>query len=103
MHLVLEDLAHMTLSYCNNTVFKYRWPEIAYMKDLLCSSITGHVTATRATVTIIQSFLGFLEGQTSSEYGIDPNTIKSISNYTIRLLQMADSSAGILRQLRYER
>ena len=67
------------------------------MKYFLNSSITRHVTATGTIVTIIQIFLGFLEIQTSSKYGIDSNMIESISNYTIRLQLMED--AGILCQL----
>ena len=58
------------------------------------------MTATGATVIIIQGFLGFLEGQTSAEYGIDSGAIERISNYMIRLRLMLYASAGIPRQLK---
>ena len=60
------------------------------------------MTTTGATVTIIQYFLSFLEGQTSTKYRIKSNTIEHISDYTIRLRMMLDTVAGILCQLRSE-
>ena len=102
MHLVLEDMARVTLPYYNNTIFKYRRPEIAHTKDLLCSSITRNVTTIGATMTIIEDFLSFLEAQTSTKNGIQSDTIEGIPDYTIRVQMMTDASAGILCQLRSE-
>ena len=101
-HLALINLALMTFMNRDNVVFEDRRPKITCTKNLLCSGITRHVTATGATVTIIEEFLSFLEGQTSTENGIHFNTIEGISNYTIRLQLMTDASADILCQLIFD-
>ena len=100
MHLALEDLACVTLSYYNNTDFKYGWLEIACMKDPLCGTITRHVTAISATVRVIQNFLSFPEGYTSAEYGIKSNTIEGIYDNMIRLQLMPNAASSIFFQLR---
>ena len=84
-HLSLINLAIMTFMNCNNAVFKDRRLEITSTKNILCSGITRHMTATGATVTIIEDFLSFLEGQTSTKNGIHSYTIEGIPDYTIRL------------------
>ena len=101
-HLALVDLAIMTFSNHDNAVLEDRRPEITNTKNLLCSGITRHVTATGATVTIIQSFLSLLESQTPAEKGINSDAVECISDYTIGLRLMTDASVSILHQLRSE-
>ena len=101
-NLALINLAIMAFTNRDNAVFEDRRLEITKTKNILCSGITRHVTATSATVKIIEDFLNFLEGQTSTENGIHSDTIEGIPDYTIRLRLMTDASAGILLQLRSE-
>ena len=102
MHLTLINLEIMTFTNRDNVVFEDQRPEITSMKNILCCGITRHVIATGATMTIIEDFLSFLEGQTLMDNGIHSDTIEGIPDYTIRLRLMMDASADILRQLRYE-
>ena len=99
---VLINLAIVTFTNCDNTVFENGRPKITSTKYLLCSSVTRHVSTTGANVTIIQYFLSFLEGQTSTEYRINLNAIERIYDYTIMLRVMLDTMKGILCQLRSE-
>ena len=75
----------MTFVNHDNAVLEDRRPKITSTKNLLCSGITRHVTATGATMTIIEDFISFLEGQTWTENGIHSDTIEGIPDYTIRL------------------
>jgi hypothetical protein len=47
------------------------------------SSIPKHVTTTCSRITVIQSFLGFVKGEVASKNGINPLTIKSITEDNI--------------------
>ena len=61
-YLALVNLAIVTLTDNNNAVFKDGGPEIASTKNLLCSSISRHVTATVARMAVIEDFFRLLKG-----------------------------------------
>ena len=92
----------MTLTDSNNAVFKDGGPKKPSTKNILCSSISKHVTATGATVIIIQDLFSLLESQTTAENRIRSDVVENISDYAIRLRMMVDLSTTILHQLRSE-
>ena len=67
-HLALKNLARMTFSECNNTVFEYRRPEVARTQNLLGDDISGHVTTIDATMAVIQDSFSLFQGQAPVEH-----------------------------------
>jgi hypothetical protein len=58
-----------------DAVMKQCGPEVAHSNDFLGGGHSQEVTTASATVEIIQNSVGFVDGQTSMEYGVDPSSI----------------------------
>jgi hypothetical protein len=79
---------------------KQSGPEVSCSNDFLGGRHTREVTTASAVVEIIQDSVGFVDGKTSPKDGIDPASVKNVSDEEVSGSLMVNASVVISREVR---
>jgi hypothetical protein len=79
---------------------KQSGPEVSCSNDFLGGGHTREVTTASIIVEIIQDSVSFVDGKTSSKDGIDPSSVKNVSDEEVSGSLMVNASTVISRKMR---
>jgi hypothetical protein len=83
-----------------DAVMKQCGPEVPCSNDFLGGGHTREVTTASAAMEIVQDSVSFVDGQTSMKDGVDPMSIKNVSDEEISRGLMVNASMIISREMR---